>query len=323
MTEVFDLTIIGGGPSGLFAAYYAGLRHLKVKIIESLNQVGGQLTLLYPEKEIKDLAGFPEIKAADFITRLTQQLEQVEVTYCLNEKVTALSKNAHDLFEITTEITQHLSKAVIITTGGGAFVPRKLTCAGAEALENQKIFYQVKDSKIFSQQEVAILGGGDSAVDWALHLQKTAKKVYLLHRRKQFRALEHSLACLKQSSVEVLTPYVLEDLTENKRLALKLRQVKTKEEKILNVDQLLVSYGFLTNHDNLLPEISTAEGKILVNSACESNLPGLFACGDGAFYPGKVQLIATGLGEAPTAVNNAFIYLYPDSRLQPVHSTSL
>lgn len=323
MTEVFDLTIIGAGPSGLFAAYYAGLRHLKVKIIESLNQVGGQLTLLYPEKEIKDLAGFPEIKAADFIQRLTQQLKRVEVTYCLNEKVTTVQKNSNAIFEITTEKNFHLSKAVILTTGGGAFVPRKLACGGVENLENKKIFYHVKNFKSFSQQEVAVLGGGDSAVDWALHLEKVAKKVYLLHRRDQFRAIEHNLQLLQQSSIEVLTPYVLEGLGNHQQLDLKLRQVKTKEERVLSVDKLIVSYGFLTNHQNLLPEVSTSEGKIIINTAGESRLAGLFACGDGAFYPGKVQLIATGLGEAPTAVNNAYLYLYPKGRLQPTHSTSL
>lgn len=323
--DIFDLTIIGGGPVGLFAAYYAGLRQMKVKVVESLNELGGQLQLLYPEKVIKDLPGFPQVKAQDFIAQLKAQVAQVDVTYCFNEEVDACEKKA-DLFYIHTNQSTHLSRTILVTTGGGAFVPRKLALPASETLEQQSLFYHVTDVENFKDQVVGVLGGGDSAVDWALTLEPVAKKVYLIHRRDNFRALEHSMSQLTASSVERLTPYVVEDLVlaENNLSGLQLRHVKTKEQQTLPVDKLLVSYGFINTHAPLVCEILGLEGNnIPVNSRCESSVPGLYAAGDVACYPGKINLIATGLGEAPTAVSNAYFYLHPESRLQPTHSTSM
>lgn len=322
--EIFDLTIVGAGPAGLFAAYYAGLRQMKVKIIESLDAPGGQLTLLYPEKEIKDVAGFTSITARQLVENLSQQLANIEATICYNEEVTQLEKK-DDLFFLTTGKETHVSKAVLLTTGGGAFVPRKLTIGAAKALEGKKIFYQVDNLKKYSGRNVALLGGGDSAVDWALALESIAKEVSLIHRRTQFRALEHSTNLLMQSKVEVLTPFVLEDLKEDgQQLELSLRHVKTKDIFKIMVDDLLVNYGFINTHQTLVDEnLQSPDGKIIVDSTGATALPGLFACGDIASYPGKIQLIATGFGEAPTAVNNIHFYLHPESRLQPAHSTSL
>lgn len=321
--EIFDLTIIGAGPVGLFAAYYAGLRQMKVKMIESLADLGGQLQQLYPEKTIKDLPGLNAIRAKDFISQLKTQLDDIEVTVCRNEKVTTLTKIA-EIFHIETTLGTHLSKTVLLTTGGGAFVPRKISLSGAADLEDRTLFYQVHDLETFRNQEVAVLGGGDSAVDWALTLEPIAKSVHLIHRRDNFRALEHSMTELKQSSVTVHTPHTLDAIDANEAgLTLALKHVKEKTVAPLTVDKLLVSYGFINTHDALCDEVTSLEGKIVVDSRGATNLLGLFAAGDGATYPGKIDLIATGLGEAPTAVNNAYFYLHPDEKLQPVHSTSL
>lgn len=323
--DIYDLTIIGAGPVGMFAAYYAGLRQMKIKLIDSFAEVGGQLQQLYPEKNIKDLAGFQTIKAKDFIHQLTDQLASIDVTYCLNEKVNDCQKKA-DIFQIQTDTTTHFSKAVLITTGGGAFVPRKLTLEGAERLENESLFYQVTDLAQFTNQDVAILGGGDSAVDWALTLEPIAKKIYLIHRRDNFRALEHSMTQLKESSVVVHTPHTLEKMSQDDgaQLTLTLKHVKTKDELPLSVDKLLVSYGFINTHSSLESAAEmTEDGQLIVDSRGATSIDGLYAAGDAVTYPGKINLIATGLGEAPTAVNNAYFYLHPDERLQPVHSTSL
>ncbi len=322
-TEVYDLIIVGAGPVGLFSAYYAGLRQMKVKVLESLSDCGGQLLQLYPEKTIKDIAGFPEVAAKDFIAQLKKQLQSVSVTFEYNQEVLMVKKNESDIFEIKTKFATHLGKAVLLTTGGGAFTPRKLTITHDDTLEGEKIFYQATDLEPFKDQTVAVLGGGDSAVDWALDLEKVAKKVYVIHRREQFRALEHSITQLKESSVDILTPYVAKDLMVNDTISLSLRQVKTKENLTLEVDKLLVSYGFVNTRTSFTEDsVLTDQGKFVVSSNQETSLKGMFACGDAAIYPGKVQLIATGLGEAPTAVNNIFAYLNPNERLQPVHSTS-
>lgn len=323
--EIYDITIIGGGPVGLFAAFYAGIRKAKTKIIESLPQVGGQLAMLYPEKYIYDIAGYPKIKAGDLIQNLEKQIQPFEQTICLEEEVVHLAK-ADDLLHIETNRGMHYSKSVIIAAGNGAFQPRRLPVNNNAKFEGSSLFYYVNNMMEFVGKRVAIAGGGDSAIDWALMLESIAKEVSIIHRRPEFRGHEHSVDKLKASAVNILTPFVVEELIEadDKLTGIRLKNVKSKELTTLDLDCLIVNYGFTSSLGHLKDwGLVIERNSIPVSSDMSTSLPGVYAVGDICNYDGKIRLIATGFGEAPTAVNNALHFIRPDQRTQPAHSTSL
>ncbi|MBP1043208.1 NAD(P)/FAD-dependent oxidoreductase [Vagococcus sp. BWB3-3] len=324
--EIYDITIIGGGPTGLFAAFYAGMRQAKTKVIESLPQLGGQLAMLYPEKKIYDIAGFPDVKASELVNNLIQQIERFEQTICLEEEVLDLIKVEDNIIKIVTTAGEHLSHSVIITAGNGAFQPRKLQMEQADKLEGQSLHYYVTDTEKFRDKNVMICGGGDSAIDWSLMLEPIAKTVTLVHRRPDFRAHEHSVQLLTNSSIKVRTPFVVDELiTENHGLsAIKLSNPKESLQEIMPIDELIVNYGFSSSLGEIKNwDLDFSRHSILVGSDMSTSMPGVYAAGDICTYEGKVKLIATGFGEAPTAVNNALHYIRPDIRTQPTHSTSL
>lgn len=323
--KLYDVTIVGGGPSGLFAAFYGGMRQLSVKIIESMPYLGGQLSALYPEKYIYDVAGFPKVRAQELIDGLKQQVSHFNPTVCLEEKVLNVTKQDDNTFELTTDKGVHYSRAIIITAGVGAFEPRKLELPEAARFEKTNLHYFVTDLNAFKNQNVLVMGGGDSAVDWALMLEPIASSVTLIHRRDKFRAHEHSVELLMKSRVNVLTPYEIVSLHGDERIERVLIQNNvTQEEKELDVDAVIVNFGFISSLGPIKNWGLTLEkGAILVNSRMETNIPGIYAAGDVATYPGKVKLIAVGFGEAPTAINNAAAYINPDAKLQPGHSSNM
>lgn len=323
--KVYDITIVGGGPAGLFTAFYAGMRQSSCKIIESMPQLGGQLSALYPEKYIYDVAGFPKIRAQELIDRLKEQMGQFDTTACLEEKVMNVVKKTDDLLEITTDKGVHLSRTIIITAGVGAFEPRRLEVEGAQQFEKANLHYFVDDLNKFAGQKVVVFGGGDSAVDWALMLEPIAEKVTIVHRRDKFRAHEHSVENLMNSKVNVLTPYEPHALEgTNKIEKVILRNSQTEELVTENVDAVIVNFGFISSLGPIKNwGLEFDKGAISVNSRMETNIPGIYAVGDIATYPGKIKLIAVGFGEAPTAVNNAKSYMDPQARVQPAHSSSM
>ncbi|MXQ55224.1 NAD(P)/FAD-dependent oxidoreductase [Shimazuella alba] len=323
--DIYDITIIGGGPTGLFTAFYAGIRQAKVKIIESLPQLGGQLTALYPEKYIYDVAGFPKIRSQELVDNLKIQMQQFEPTLCLEESVEQLEKQADDSFKLTTNRDIHYSKTIIITAGNGAFQPRKLELDGAAKFEHVNLHYFVKDMNRFTGKKVAVLGGGDSAIDWALMLEPIAEKVVVIHRRDKFRAQEHSIENLMKSSIEVRTPYVPVELKGNDSISrIVIKQTKEEQKESIDVDDVIVNYGFVSSLGPMKDwGLMIEKNAIVVNSKQETNLPGVYAAGDVCTYDGKVKLIVTGFGEGPTAVNNAKAYMDPKAKVQPMHSTSL
>lgn len=323
--EIYDITIIGAGPVGMFAAFYAGMRQAKTKIIDSLPQLGGQLATLYPEKYIYDIPGYPAIKASELIDQLEKQLTTFNHTFHLKEEVLSLTRE-DEVIEITTNKGIHYSKAVILTLGNGSFQPRKLNLDNAEAFENHGLDYFVNDLMKYAGKKVAIAGGGDSAIDWALMLEPIASEVYLIHRRPEFRAHEHSVSRLKSSTVNLLTPYLIDGLSGNagEMSDIRLKKVKSDETIDLMIDALIVNYGFTSNLEHLSSwGLDSTRNAITVKSDMSTSIPGVYAAGDICTYEGKVKLIATGLGEAPTAVNNALHYINPKERTQPGHSTSL
>lgn len=326
MTDnIYDITIIGGGPSGLFAGFYAGMRQAKTKIIESLPSLGGQLSLLYPEKLIYDVAGFPNVKAQNLVDNLIKQIEPFKHDLCLEETVLSFNQE-NDIFTIETDKGIHLSKTIIIAAGNGSFQPRRLNVPGNENFERKQLHYYITNMEEFKGQDIVLCGGGDSAVDWALMLEDIAKSVTLIHRRPEFRAHEHSVAQLKESSVVLKTPFVIESLNsvENKLDSITIKNPKEEKEETISLDHLLVNYGFSSSLGPIKKWPLDFKGSsIVTNSDTSTSIPGVFGIGDITTYDGKVKLIATGFGEAPTAVNNAIHYLNPKERIQPMHSTSL
>lgn len=324
--ELYDITIIGAGPAGLFTAFYGGMRQAKVKIIESLPQTGGQLAALYPEKYIYDVAGFPKIKAVDLVKNLEKQLEFFNPTIILDEAIEKVEKQEDGSFKLIGENGQvHLSKTIIITAGNGAFTPRRLNIDNSEDFEGINLHYHVTDLKQFTDKNVVLLGGGDSAVDWALMLKDIAKSVTLVHRRDQFRAHESSVEQLKNSTVELITPYAAESITTSDKIdSITLQEVRGENKITLEVDDIICNYGFISSLGPIKDwGIEIEKNSIVVNSKMETNIPGIYAAGDVTTYDGKVKLIVTGFGEGPTAVNNAMRYMNPKARVQPRHSTDM
>ncbi|MDA7028022.1 ferredoxin--NADP reductase 2 [Bacillus sp. CLL-7-23] len=324
-SKVYDITIIGGGPVGLFTAFYGGMRKASVKIIESLPQLGGQLSALYPEKYIYDVAGFPKIRAQELVDNLKKQMEKFEQTICLEQAVESVEKQADGIFKLTTDREIHYSKTVIITAGNGAFQPRRLELESAAQFENANLHYFIDDMNKFAGKRVAVLGGGDSAVDWALMLEPIAKEVSIIHRRDKFRAHEHSVENLRNSKVNVLTPFVPVELVGEENIdQLVIEEVKGERKEILEVDDVIVNFGFVSSLGPIKNwGLEIEKNSIVVKSTMETNIEGFYAAGDICTYEGKVKLIASGFGEAPTAVNNAKAYMDPKARVQPLHSTSM
>ncbi len=323
---VYDITIIGGGPIGLFTAFYGGMRQATVKIIESLPQLGGQLSALYPEKYIYDVAGFPKVRAGELINNLKEQMAKFEPTTALEQSVEKLEKQADGIFKLTTNKEIHYSKSVIITAGNGAFQPRRLELESATQYEGKNLHYFIDDLNQFAGKKVVVFGGGDSAVDWALMLEPIAEKVTIVHRRDKFRAHEHSVENLNNSKVDIKTPYVPSELVGNEQgiTQVILEGVNDKEKVSIDVDAVICNYGFVSSLGPIKEwGLEIEKNSIVVNSKMETNIPGVYSAGDICTYDGKVKLIACGFGEAPTAVNHAKSFIDPKAKIQPLHSSSM
>lgn len=322
--EVFDITIIGGGPTGLFASFYGGMRKMKVKILDSLPQLGGQLTELYPDKFIYDVGGFTKVLAKDLVDNLVVQANYGDPAICLEETVANVQRN-DDIFVIETDKGSHYTKSILLTAGVGAFQPRKLGVEGSEQFEGKTLHYGVKDLTMFHDKKVVVLGGGDSAVDWAMMLENVAEHVTLSHRRDKMTAHEANVDVLLQSKVEIKKPYGVKELIgENGQVRELVLIDKEGNEERLEVDHVIVNYGNITSLGPIKEwGLEMEKNAVVVNSKMETSVEGIYAAGDIATYEGKVKLIAVGFGEAPTAINNAKAYLDPKSKIQPLHSTSV
>lgn len=323
--KIYDITIIGGGPVGLFTAFYGGMRQASVKIIESLPQLGGQLSALYPEKYIYDIAGFPKIRAQELINNLKLQMSKFDQTICLEQSVEKVEKQEDGLFKITTNTEIHYSKTIIITAGNGAFQPRRLEIADSSKYESKNLHYFIDDLNKFAGKKVVVFGGGDSAVDWAMMLEPIAAEVTIIHRRDKFRAHEHSVENLMNSKVIVKTPFnPVEIIGDDIIKQIVVENTKSGEKETIDVDDVICNYGFVSSLGPIKDwGLAIEKNSIVVNSKMETNIDGIYAAGDICTYDGKVKLIACGFGEAPTAVNNAKSYFDPKAKVQPMHSSSM
>jgi thioredoxin reductase len=316
-----DVLVVGAGPAGLYGAYYAGFRGLTVAIVDGLPEAGGQITALYPEKMIFDIAGFPAIKGKELVENLVTQAAPFAPHYLLGQQAISYTDHGEHVVVGTDTGASVTAKAVIVTGGIGTFTPRPLP--GGDAFEGRGLEYIVPTYLPYAGKRVVVVGGGDSAVDWALGLEGVAESVTLVHRREEFRAHAHSVKLLKDSSIRVVTPVSPVSVNGGASLeSLTVRDVKTKEQTVLQCDALVAALGFTADITPLEAwGLAVSERHILVDTTMATNLPRVFAAGDITEYTGKVRLISVGFGEAATAVNNAATVIDPAATVFPGHST--
>jgi thioredoxin reductase (NADPH) len=315
-----DLLIIGAGPTGLYAAYYAGFRGLRVAVVDSLPELGGQITAMYPEKAILDVAGFPSIKGRDLVEGLVAQAATADPAYFLDRTAATLEHGDEDVTVTLDDGTTIVAKAVLITAGIGKFSPRPLP-AGEGWLGRGMEFF-VPSFAPYAGKEVVIVGGGDSAFDWAQHLEPVAKSVTLVHRRDGFRAHERTVAAVRASSVEIVTRAQVTGMRGSEHLEEVEVTVDGEEPRVLPAQAVVAALGFVADLGAIQTwGLTTQKRHVVVDPAMRTNLPRVFAAGDITDYPGKVRLIAVGFGEAATAVNNAAVVIDPTAHVFPGHSS--
>ncbi|MEY4064581.1 MAG: hypothetical protein RIR26_789 [Pseudomonadota bacterium] len=323
---IFDITILGGGPTGLFAAFYAGLRNASCKIIDSMPALGGRLTAVYPEKYIYDVAGFPKVLAKDLVDNLITQAMAYQPTLALGEVAQTLVRRDDGVWQITTQTgAVHLTRTLLLAAGVGSYSPKKHVATGAAEFEGRGVSYAVVNKEIHRNRDVVVIGGGDSALDWANEMVSIARSVTLVHRSDRFRAHDDSVNKLKATSARILTNTEVVGFEGDTLLRrITLENTETQEKSTLNVDDALVMFGFNSSLGKIREwglEL-TGEG-IKVNECMETNLEGIYAAGDIAEYRGKLKLIATGFSEAAIAVNFAKTFINPKEKAQPLHSTTI
>jgi thioredoxin reductase (NADPH) len=330
---VVDITILGAGPSGLAAAYYAGHRNATVRIVESLEQIGGQVAATYPEKHVYDVAGFPKILGQKLVDMCAEQGLQYGAEVILGEEAETLERIERDGEELLSLTTAsggpYLSRALIVTAGHGAFEPRKLGIEDVDEWEGRGLHYFVRQKEVFRDKSCVIVGGGDSALDWTLGLQDTARApIALVHRRDRFRALESSVdearRLAEEGRVRIMTPCEVREIHGNGRVeAVTIENTAEKAFEQVECDALITLLGFVSHLGAIADWGIELEGKrqLRVNPmTMETSMPMVFAAGDVAGYPGKITLITIGMGEAAIAANNAVAQLRGE-KVQPKYST--
>jgi thioredoxin reductase (NADPH) len=315
-----DMAIVGAGPTGLFAAYYAGFRGLSSAVIDALPEPGGQVTAMYPEKQIYDVAGFPAIRGRDLIANLVEQAAPFKPGYLLGAQADALSYEDEMPVLGFANREPLRCKTLLITSGIGSFNPRPLPAAAS--FSGDGIIYFVKELEGLAGQDVLIVGGGDSAFDWALALSPIAKSVTLVHRRDRFRAHAHTVERVQALPVRIIVNAELTGLLGDGRVTGAEITPKGGEPETIPVDTVIAALGFVADLGPLSQwGLKLDKRHIVVDSTMATNLPRVFAAGDITSYPGKVKLIATGFGEAATAVNNATVVIDPTAHVFPGHSS--
>ena len=314
-----DLLIIGAGPTGLFAAYYAGFRGHRVVIVDSLPELGGQITAMYPEKQIFDVAGFPSVKGRDLVDGLVEQAGTGDPTYVLDRTASTLESDDDGVTVGLDDGSTVRAGAVLITAGIGKFSPRPLPAG--EGWLGRGLEFFVPSFAPYAGKDVVIVGGGDSAFDWALHLEPIAQSVALVHRRDAFRAHERTVQQVRDSSVEIITKAQVTALNGDDLL--ESVEITIGDEKTTRPAQAVVAaLGFIADLGPVQEwGIEVLKRHIVVDPSMQTNLPRVFAAGDVTEYPGKVRLIAVGFGEAATAVNNATVAIDPSAKVFPGHSS--
>ena len=331
--HVVDITIIGAGPVGLAAAYYAGHRDASVRIVESLGQLGGQVAAVYPEKHVYDVAGHPKIQGQALVDLCVEQGLQFGADVHLDQEVKGLERvgvNGEEILLLTTHQGESFpTRALIVTAGHGAFEPRRLGVEGIDEWLGRGLHYVVKEKAQFSGKRCVIVGGGDSALDWTLGLQDTADlPITLVHRRDRFRALESSVnearRLEEEGAVRILTPHEVRDVHGDGSIeAVTIENTATGDLERYDCEALITLLGFVSHLGSIAEWGLELEGKRQIKidpMTCQTSMPGVYAAGDVAGYPGKITLITVGMGEAAIAANNAIAAIRGE-KVQPKYST--
>ncbi|WP_138754572.1 NAD(P)/FAD-dependent oxidoreductase [Paenibacillus sinopodophylli] len=315
--ELYDVTIIGGGPAGMYAAFYSGMRDLKTKVIDANEKLGGRM-LIYPEKMIWDVGGVTPILCEKLITQLEQQANTFEPTVILGQQIYGIEKLADGTYMLeSSEGVKHWTRTVILAIGRGILKMAKLELEGAERYEVSNLHYTVQELEPFRGKRVLISGGGNSAVDWANELESIAEQVTVVHRREQFGGHEKNIAKMKESSVDVRTPYEVTQLYSSNGEAIDqvtVAHLETGLSEKLAVDAVIVNHGLKADFSGIKDwGLKMDDWNVFVNAKLESNLPGIFAAGDFAEFDSKLNLIAGAFTDAALAVNSAKLYMDPEA----------
>lgn len=319
-----DVTIIGAGPVGLFGAFYAGLRGMTCRVMDALDEPGGQLIALYPEKPIYDMPGFPEVLAADLVKELARQADRFGPEYVLGETAKTL-ENTENGFRIGTDRGEYDTRTIILCAGLGAFTPTQLGVPREADFLGKGLSYGVKNKSDAEGKKCVVVGGGDSACDWALGLLDVASEVTLVHRRDGFRAHEETVRQLFTSPVKVRTFEVVTELIGQDNIeAVKVRNNKDASESLIECDRVVVCIGYKSSLGPLRDwGLELQKNKIVVDTTMRTNIPGVFAAGDVCAHDAKLDLIATGVGEVCIAVNYAKTFIDPTAKTFPGHSSDM
>ncbi|KXZ23350.1 NAD(P)/FAD-dependent oxidoreductase [Bacillus nakamurai] len=323
--EIYDVTIIGGGPVGLFTAFYCGLRELKTKVVEFLPKPGGKVSMFFPEKIIRDIGGIPGIAGAQLIEQLKEQAATFDPDFVFNQRITGFKRLDDGTIELTAATGEtHYTRTVILACGMGTLEVNELNHHDASAYAGKNLRYTAEKLAEFQGKHVVISGGGDSAVDWANELEPLAASVTILHRREEFGGLESAVTKMKQSSVRVLAPYSLQHISGNGDIIESITAVHTETgaQEVIEIDELIINHGFTIDLGPIKEwGLDTEDGRIKADRHMRTNLPGVFVAGDAASYESKLKLIAGGFTEGPTAVNSAKAYLDPHAEKMAMYST--
>ncbi|WP_158318845.1 NAD(P)/FAD-dependent oxidoreductase [Robertmurraya kyonggiensis] len=323
MKDLYDVTIIGGGPTGLFTAFYSEMRGLRTKLIEHLPQLGGKVSFFYPEKWIYDVAGLPGVTGTQLIEQLQKQAESLNPTFVLGQNVKQIEKDSEGYFHLHTDQEEHMTKTVIIAAGAGIFNMRKFPLDEAEQYEGKNLHYSIRNIEKFSGKRVAVSGGGSGAVNWAMMVAKFADKVWLINKSDKFHASAEDHEKLLQSNVELKIPYTITNLIGNndKIESLVLKDENGAVEETLSIDDFIVHHGAQMELGQLAEwDLDFDNNKIPVDAQMATNVEGVYAAGDIVQYPNKRTLIGSGFFEGQTALNSVKLYLEPSAPRQ-VYST--
>ena len=324
-----NAVIIGAGPVGLFMVFQLGMLGIKSTVIDVLPYEGGQCSALYPEKPIYDIPAYPKILAGDLITQLKQQIKPFAANFMLGSAVVNIEKTDFG-YQITLENGEIIeAKIIIIAAGSGEFEHKKPPLKDIELYEGVSVFYSIDNKNKFSDKEIVIAGGGDSAVDWAVELASVAKHVHVVHRREKFKAMQSSydkmLSLAKSGNITMHIPFQLHDLSGESGKLTEVRIIDLDNNiKTIKSDYLIALYGLAMNLDKLKNwGLNLEKNLISINPASmQTNIPGIYAIGDVCTYPGKLKLILCGFAEAAIAAHNAYNIIFPDKALHFEYSTS-
>ncbi len=328
MTIKTDAVIIGAGPVGLFSVFELGILGLNTHVIDNLDKIGGQCIELYPDKPIYDIPGVPNCTGELLIKNLLDQIKPFKPEFHLNQRVNEIKKNDKLWRVITSENKIFETPNIIIAGGVGSFEPRKVDIKNAEKFEGKGFYYSVKDKSKFKDQIIAIFGGGDSALDWTLELSNIAKKIYLIHRREDFKGAPHTLNKIKEiaktGKIEIKTFYKLTDVNGDLKLNNIQIQKNNETKEVLNIDTVIAFFGLKMELGPIANwGLNLEEKCILVNTKnFQTNEDGIFAIGDICTYPGKLKLILSGFHEGALAARECFARSRPNENYVFQYTTS-